>query len=147
MAVGESEPHHEIIERNANTESRKQSECRTDNTLENGHETRLHTHINKVACREGESLLGIRIAMEGKDAGEDEVGDETDCVAYQRGDYSRNLDGVYEHHIYTILEQGAETADEGESEHLSPLPAILDKFLYFHSFMVRFQFGFGKNVE
>ena len=45
----ESKPHQEVIHRDAEGHGRKKGEGLADNLLENSHETRLQTHVDKMA--------------------------------------------------------------------------------------------------
>ena len=62
----ESITHHKIIEGNADGESGEKGKSIANDTLENGHQPRLHAHIHSVARHETEHILGGWFLMESK---------------------------------------------------------------------------------
>ncbi len=116
--VFEGESHHEIVQWYAYGECRKQGQRRSNYTLEDSHESRLHAHVDEVTHRESEPFLGVRGALEREETREQEIGHEADGIAYDCTDHSRHTYGVQKHDIHAILKHRAEATGEREANNL-----------------------------
>lgn len=126
--------HHKIIGGYADCQSREECQGIPYYQFEDSHKAGLHSHIDKVAGGESQSLLGIGIAMKSKETGEEKIGNKTNGITDNGRDDGGNTDSIDEHDIYAILQESAKATDESETDDFRIAGIAIDKRFKIHDF-------------